>query len=108
MVHSSRILAATVALAAVVTLGQSPAMARSTTFTRTFATPQGAVTQSVVKSYTPSTGARSETQTTTLPSGRSATSTVSSTPDGRGGVVDARSTTTFSGKVYGRSRQFGP
>ena len=88
-------------------LGQSDAFARSATFTRSFATPRGVVTQTETKSFSPSTGVASVSRTTDYPGGKTSSASLTSTPDGRGGFTNTRSVTTVTGKTYTSTRQIG-
>ena len=84
------------------------AIARTASFSRTFNTPQGTFSQSGMKSFNPSTGAASESVTTTGPKGAVQSQSFSRTPDGKGGVTVTKSFTSFSGKTQTVTHKFGP
>ena len=86
---------------------QGGALAHSATFTRTFTTPRGTVTQTETKSFTPSTGVASVSRTTDYANGKTSSASLTSTPDGRGGYTDTRSITTVAGRTFTRTRQVG-
>ena len=107
MTHSSRYLSAAAAVLATAWLGQGAALARTSTVTHSISTPRGTVTQSVTRSFTPSTRVASETKTVTRANGRTATVSLTSTPDGRGGFIDTRSVKTFGGQTRTATRLIG-
>ncbi len=107
IMRSTRLLALAIAAAAA-SFASQEAAAGTASFNRTFNTPRGTFTQSGTVSFTPSTGALSKTVTTTAPKGATRTVSYSRQPDGRGGFVVTHSLTSFRGKTYSASRQFGP
>ncbi len=107
MTISARTLTAAGALLMATGFGNGDAFARSATFTRSFTTPRGTVTQTETKSFTPSTGVASISKTTDFANGKTASASLTSVPDGRGGFVDTRSFTNVAGKTFTSSRQVG-
>lgn len=107
MTHLPRTLLTVSTFAAVALASQTGASARTSTTTHSISTPRGTVTQTVTRSFTPSTRVASETKTVTRPDGQTATVSLTSTPDGRRGFTDTLSVKAFNGQTRTETRQFG-